>query len=176
MRTESHNVLCFGGRNQDPEATAPITAFHGSGDTAFAVCDLSQAYSEFAESARRGVALLEGPCVLVQDEIAPRAGAPDLRWGFVTEAEVGLDGGVALLERDGKKLEVAVLEPAGVRLESESTRAPEPQNQNEGTRRVAFSVPAADGNGPVRIVVLFRRPGAEARVPTITPLAAWSGG
>ncbi len=173
MRTESHNVVCFGGQNQDTKATAAITAFHCSQDGAFGICDLGGAYSEFAHSARRGVALLGGSAVLVQDEIQPREGAPDLQWGFVTEADARLEGATALLEKDGKTLEVVVLEPVGARLELVSTRAPEPQNQNEGTRRVAFRLPSA--RRPIRIAVVFQPGRAEAPAPSIAPLSAWSG-
>jgi len=174
LRTESHNVFTFGRGNQDPQATADIVAFHSAGDRSFAVCDLSNAYGEFAESARRGVAMLDRSCVLVQDEIDVSEGAPELEWGFVTEAEAEFDGNRAVLSRDGEKLEVRVLEPEGVRWRVLSTMPPGPQKKNAGTWRLTFSLPEGKVDGGVRVAVAFAPAGTDLSGVSVTPLDEWS--
>ena len=78
LRTESHNTIQVDGRNQELQATAPIVAFNDDGYRAFAVTDLSAAYRPAVTRARRGVALVDGRDVLIQDEI-DGAGSSDGR-------------------------------------------------------------------------------------------------
>ncbi len=173
LRTESHNVFTFGRENQDPQATAQFTAFHSGEGRSFAVCDLSDAYAGFAERARRGVAMLERRCVLVQDELDLRPGAPELEWGFVTAAEAEFDDDRVLLSQEGATLQVRVLAPAGVRWQVLSTTPGKPQDDNAGTWRLAFRLPEGNGDGAVRIAVVFAPADADLTGIAVGPLDAW---
>ena len=70
LNAHSHNVITFEGGDQDADATARMTAFQSKPESAHAVVDLSEAYTE-AERVVRGVAMLDWrKAVLVQDEIS----------------------------------------------------------------------------------------------------------
>jgi hypothetical protein len=90
IRTEGHNTITEAGENQHSHAKAPIVGFLSTPDRAFAVGDLTEAYTPRARRVRRGVALLHRNEVLIEDEI--EADDPmDLIWSFHTRAHVELD-------------------------------------------------------------------------------------
>ena len=58
LKTSGQNTLMLDGANQDPQATAPLTAFRTSTDGGFAIADLTAAYAASgATRVQRGVSL-----------------------------------------------------------------------------------------------------------------------
>jgi hypothetical protein len=173
LKTESHNTVTLGGKNQDPKAEAPLTAFLSTPERAHAVADLTAAYSPGAASAFRGVALLNRRRVLVQDEfelVKPER----VVWALFTRAEVTADGRRAELESGGKTVCAEILEPAGAVFSCDQTKVAPPEAPNDGVTRLGIILdrPA----GPVRVAVLLT-PGAGSggAPPALTPLAEWGG-
>lgn len=127
LRTESHNTLLVNGTSQDPSGEAPLVAFSDDSYRPFAVFDLSKAYGPAVKSARRGVALVDGKDVLIQDEVdAPDA---DVVWQMLTRARVEPVPGGAVLHQAGRSLALRVVEPAGARLLVAPASVPPPQAQ-----------------------------------------------
>ena len=62
-------------------------------------------------------------------------------WGMVTEAAVSLQGRRARLAKEGRTLAAEILAPEDARFDTVSTRPPEPQNPNEGTRKLVVRLP-----------------------------------
>ncbi|MBI3698661.1 MAG: heparinase II/III family protein [Acidobacteria bacterium] len=114
LRTESHNTLTLDGENQDPRAAAPIVKFGDRPEFGFAVTDLAAAYG--ATRLERGVALVDGKQLLIQDEISLKAPA-QVRWTMMTAAEVEIDGRQAHLRRGTARMEATILSPDGARFE-----------------------------------------------------------
>ncbi len=182
LRAEGHNTLVLNPDaepDQDPGAAAPIVKFESRPGRAGAVADLSAAYAKHAQSVRRGIALLDGRQVLVQDEL--RAGTPAEVWWFLhTPAEItlGEDGRLATLTREGKRLHAEVLEPATARFTVmdahplPSSPRPEKQNPNVGLRKLALHLPNAT---ELRLVVRLvpEGPSPLPPPPEIRPLAEW---
>jgi len=170
LRTESHNTLLVGGRNQSPEAEAPVTSFRAGADDARAVVDLSAAYP-MCTRVRRGMAMLHRRLFLVQDEV--RADKPvEVLWGMVTRAEPRMDGDRVVLERDGKRLYGRVLSPQGARFDTVSANPPKPQRQQPDAMKLVVRLP--EKVRQVRLAVAFS-PDAKAlgRVE-VQPLKAWA--
>lgn len=168
--TEGHNVFALDGANQKPDATARIVRFATDDTGARAVCDLSDAYAERAARALRGVRVLSDGGVLVQDEVTARPTPCELCWSVLTEAEVELDHGRAVLRRDGRELAVRVLEPQGVRFEALPAAQEPPENANEGVCRLAIRLKIPQQNPSCRLVVLL---GGEGAAPAVRPLSEW---
>jgi hypothetical protein len=177
-----HNTLVVAGKNQDPEAAAPLVAFVSSPARAHAVVDLSMAYRGYAKRVRRGVALLDRRDVLVQDEVDPRSdrkrkrgGGPRWSWQMHTPAEVRIadDGATARLTRGGKALEARLLSPAGARFEVETPAVRPPQRPLD-VRKLIVRVP--DARRPFRIAVLLTPATGDAREPVLVPLGEWRPG
>jgi heparinase II/III-like protein len=109
-QTAGHNTLTIDGRNQIPNARAPITGSCTDRECKWAVMDLSAAYGKPRGSIRRGAALI-GRQVLIQDEIGPDvAGA--IVWSVHTTAEpVSVSGNDARFRIGYDRFVVRILEP-----------------------------------------------------------------
>lgn len=141
----AHNVLTVDGARQRFDGHAKIVE-SGTGGS---VVDLRETYAGQLASARRKVALGADRGVVITDDFAALAekGAT-VRWAMVTRAEVRLDGaGRATLLRDGKRLALRVVEPAGVTLQIYATDPPPAATDapNPGTRMVGFTVATPAG-------------------------------
>ena len=174
LRTEGHNTLTFGTENQTIAAKAPIIAFESSPERSLAVADLTAAYKGKATHALRGIALLDGKRVLVQDEIEPTATGPVV-WNFHTPAkiEIAADGTSAILSQGTAKLKATIIEPAGAKFVTVSANPPPPQGQQPDVTNLTVSVAVETGSAPVRIAVLFAAPD-DATPVKLEPLAKWS--
>ena len=173
LGSASHSVVTLDGENQSPEAVTKITAFSADGKNGFAVADLTSAYTPKAKSARRGVRMVAGAAVLVQDELY-LAKPCQAAWGITTDAKVVADGPAATLTLDGRTLTARILQPQGAKFAVESAEQKPPQNPNTGVSRLVLRTPAQPG--PLRFAVLLtpQAPGAPAAAPPkITPLADW---
>lgn len=173
LNNYGHNTLTIDNQLHRVKGTAPIVA-SGSGDSPFAIADLSAAFAGQATKVRRGLALPGRKQVVVQDEIEGVAKGKAIRWTLLTRAEVALseDGRTAVLTQDDKALTASVLTPEGATFRvTDAIPEAEYENQNAGYRRLLVDFPSP--GTPVRLGVRFTpgpQPGAGAEIP---PLAAW---
>ena len=175
----SHNTVTPGDVLQNRYVVAPIAKFSSTPERAFAIADLTPAYSNQVIRLHRGIALLDRACVLVQDEYQPAQPNLPLHWTMVTRAkmDVSHDGHSATLTSGSKTLRVDLLEPAAATFRIGSTRPPtSAENQNEGTAMLAIDLtPKADA-GVTRLAVLLapvsdKWPRLDP--PALKPLADW---
>ena len=183
LSTRSHSVPILEDRNQDVMAVAKITAFKSdpAGGGGMAVIDLGTAYKPQATAAKRGVRVIQGRSVLVQDELDLDAPC-QATWAMTTEAKIDLappgasaPGPVAMLTLEGRNLEARVLSPAGAAFSIESAEQKPPEAENKGIRRLIVRVVTAD-KGPLRFAVLLSPvwPGGEENPPPkIVALDDW---
>ena len=169
----SHSVPLLDDRNQDVHATAKIGRFKADGRNGFAVVDLSSAYKPLARSARRGVKMVRGRAVLVQDEL-DLAQPCRAAWAMTTDAKIVPDGARALLSLEGKALTARILAPQGGRFTVESAERKRPEATNRGVRRLMIRLKA--DKGPLRFAVLLAPAwpdGKQVQSATIAPLKEW---
>ncbi len=181
LRAEGHNTLVINpssGPDQDPRASARIRSFISEKERSAVVADLSPVYAPHVRRAERGIALMRRHHVLLQDEIeAPK---PAEVWWFAhtgAEIEVAPGGRSALLQQEGKRLEVRLVEPQDARFEVRpaeplpSSPNPRGQRPNRGIRKLAIHL---SGVTNARLAVLFVPGGASGQAPpAIKPLASW---
>ncbi len=170
LRTESHNTLVVNGGAQDPAASAPIVQFSNDSYKAFAVTDLTAAYAPALTSVRRGVALIDGRDVLIQDEIEGK-GSPEVVWQMLTRAAVAAGAGRAVLRQNGRALVMRIVEPAATPIGAFPAKAPAPQAEQPGVTIVRALVPMRDER--TRVVVWLTA--GDRPPPPVTPLAEWGG-
>ncbi len=184
LRAEGHNTLVInpgGTPDQEPSARARIVRFEAGTRRGCAIADLTPAYAKTARQVQRGVALLDGNRMLVQDEV--QADAPIELWWFMHTAaspSIGEDGRTATLEQDGKQLRAEILSPAGAKLQVKeaqplpSSPHPERQAKNEHVRKLAIHL---SGITDTRLAVSLapQQPGGRGDVPAtkLSPLAKW---
>jgi hypothetical protein len=183
LRAEGQNALVLNpgaGPDQDPSAAARLERFESKPARAFAIANLSAAYTKHAGSVRRGIALLDRQRLLVQDEV--RSDTPVDTWWFMhTAASIAIDenGRSATLKLGDAVLKAELLSPAGAAFESRPATPlpgspnPEKQNKNAGIRKLTVHVPEARD---LQLVVLLtpQRTNQKPRpVPSVQNLAQW---
>ena len=170
LSTAGHNTLTLDGANQQRDARAPVVGWHAGGERSHAVVDLSAAYAGAARSARRGVALVGGRTVVVQDELDLARALP-VRWAMHTRANVEVAGARAVLTQHGRSLTATLVEPAGARFAVAAAQPPAPETPADGVRRLEVRLPARAGK--LRLVIQLE-PGAAPGAPQpVAPLASW---
>jgi hypothetical protein len=171
MRTEGHNTLTVDGQNEDLDAHAPLLATSDEARNLFAIADLDHAYKGKLQHWERGISIIDGRSVLVQDEIIP-ARPVDVIWNFHTGASIHIaaDGRSAKLTQEGAALEARILSPADARFQTASTRVSPPQASNKGISNLVIRLPQV--MSAQKIIVLFTR-AADKFTPDILPLSAW---
>jgi len=143
-QTTGHNTLVIDGRNQVPDACAPLVGHCVEGSSKWAIFDLSAAYGRPAGSIRRGAALI-GRQVVIQDEIGPDVSGTIL-WVVHTCAEpISVTGSVARFSSGDDRFVVRILEPAAAGFEIEFP--PEPKAFPIADVRQLHGQPRLDGGG-----------------------------
>lgn len=166
LSTPAHNTLLVNEASQDPAASAPIVAFSGDSYRSFAVIDLTAAYPGMRR-VRRGVALIDGRDVLIQDEVEGD-GSADVAWQMLTRAVVAPNYGRTVLTQNGRTLVMRVIEPVDAIMRTGPASAPMPQAQQPDVT-VIRAVPRRAAT--TRIVVWLST--GDRPAPPVTPLDSW---
>ncbi len=116
IRAEGHNTLVINPGNkpdQNPLAESKIVKFEASDNNAFAIADLTPAYAENAFSVYRGIALVKGKSVIIQDEIKTITPS-DLYWFMHTPAQISIqpNSRSAILTIGKEQIEADIVYPA----------------------------------------------------------------
>ncbi len=135
-----HNTLTFDDQLHLVKGYAKIDRFSEDPGFMFAISDISSVFEGQIKNAERGVAIVDGKYVVVQDEIKALEKATSMIWNMLTPADVILTGGnTATLEKDGERLFLKVDGPGKINIRTWST---DPKTDydapNPGTTRVGF--------------------------------------
>ena len=154
--TESHNTLWIDRENQDPKAAAPIVEHVFEPKRAWVRIDLRQAYPGKLSKWERTVTLEDRSRALIEDVF--EASRPvEAVWGMVTRAEVTLEGRRARLTLRGRRLEAEIRSPEDAIFEVASTQPPQPQNQNQGTRKLVVRLPNKTASARILVALVPAR-------------------
>jgi hypothetical protein len=167
-RTDGHNTLVVNQQNQALDAEARILASGDDGYRAFAIADLSAAYAPAVAAARRGIALIDGHDVLVQDEV-DGAQSADVVWQMLTRAAVSVAGRRAWLFQNGRRLGLQVVEPADATITAVAAEAPPPQSPQPDVTILRVQAPSRRER--LRFVVWMSS--GDRPAPAVTGLAEW---
>ncbi|MCD6304423.1 MAG: heparinase II/III family protein [Planctomycetes bacterium] len=173
LGSRSHSVPLLDDRNQDPYAKARIVKFRGPGDDGLAVVDFTSAYKPLASKALRGLRMIRGRAVLVQDELTITA-ACRAAWAMTTDARIATAGREATLTLDGRSLTARILAPDGASFSVESAEQKPPQATNKSVRRLMIRTPADKGLLRFAVLLSPRWPdGKVVRSTDVVPLDEW---
>ena len=136
LSNRSHNTLVINGDLQRIAAKAPIVRSSLSGTGGFAIADLTAAAEPHLSSWRRGLKILDGKALLIQDEIGWASETRQVRWQMLTDAEIEISGAEAKLIRNGKTLTARILSPAGACFSQESAEQAPPERTCRGFRQL----------------------------------------
>ena len=187
IREEGHNTLVFDpdkNFSQNPNAFSQIVDFQSSSREAFAIADLTQAYSQYASSVRRGYRFFDHRRrFLVQDEMNTD-GEHDL-WWFAHGSEgsvIDVDdtGRIALLKRNGKTCRAYLLYPKDASFTVMDAKplptSPNPaiQTSNSKMKKLAIHTKVF---GKTTLAVMFEPTydfeTMPAQLPEVLPISEW---
>jgi hypothetical protein len=169
--TQSHNTLVIDGHNQSPSARAAIVRFATGERWTGGVVDLSAAWPR-VERAWRGVALIDGSLVLVQDEIAADKPVAPV-WQMLTDARIEIDGRTATLAKGDRRIAAKLIAPDDAEWTTESVRLERPERLVSNVRKLIAAAPR-----PVtttRFAIVFAPAADSIAIPEIVPLDKWPG-
>ncbi|MEX1238437.1 MAG: heparinase II/III family protein [Cyclobacteriaceae bacterium] len=168
-----HNTLAVNNQLQRVKGYAGIERYSDKPGFTYALSDLSTIYENQLAAIKRGVAIVDGKYVTVQDELTAGDSSTTVRWTMLTPAEVSLSGNTAILRKNGKELQLRVASPAGVKLRTWSTEpATDYDAPNPGTTLVGFEVQLRANEKAVFNVMLIPQ-GAEDKTKTTQRLEQW---
>ncbi len=199
-RAEGANTLVFNpdeGPDQEPDAAAPMTKVNLAGDRPFAIVDLSQTYARNASAVHRGLALIDGKQLLIQDEIQTRQPA-EVWWLMHTLAQadatsISPDGRSVILTKIHPGETVPILVKAEILSPADATfqirpatplpkTVPAPadaENPELNAQRIAARqpfqnlAPADSPNPGVNVLAIdLKNVGAATVAVTLTPVAS----
>ena len=173
-----HNTLLIDDQLQFAKGKAPIVAFSDDPNAPYSIVDLAPVYADQVETAKRGIALLDGRDVLIQDELSGLKPGSKVRWGMITPGTVATnDGPLVVLAQGDQRLTMSILSPEDAGWVEIDTATPrhEWDSANRGTRMLAFeTIAPASGELTLRV---FIQPGDQPQrpAPAARKLGEWSG-
>lgn len=185
MRAEGHNTLVINPSkepDQNPRAVARMERFVPREGFAFAIGDLTPAYSEHASKVHRGVMLVRSNkrgFVIVQDEVKLK-GDGEVYWFMHTSAQIQVDGNSAILVQGDAMLWCHILAPSDVQFTAMDAKplptSPDPkgQNPNSGIRKLAIRIGnVSDLRLCVILVPLRKGEQPPQTMPPVKALSEW---
>ncbi len=184
-RTEGQNTLVinprYEGSGQANDAWGEISTFKSGENDAFAIVDMTEAYSEDALSAKRGVRLFNRRSrVVVQDEIITKE--PSDVWWFMhvdAPAVISSDGRSAVLTKGGDRLLLNILSEQGGQFEyigaSPMETSPNPAWQKSfyGKKLAIFFEGISELNLAVEMIPVKSNSPTPSPTTGYTPLDDW---
>ncbi len=183
LRAEGQNTLVINpdqGPDQDPKAATRVTKFEIKDCCTTAIADLTTAYAKHAKSVQRGITLLDGAQVLVQDEISAKTPS-HIYWFLHTPAQIALseNAQTATLSIGDKKMLARLLGPTDAKFSILDAvplpTSPNPPNQKENKGIKTLTVELQNATD-VRLRVLLTPLRAGETLPAVPDekaLAQW---
>jgi hypothetical protein len=176
LMNHGHNTLVIDDQRQYAARGGEIIQFSADADFPHSIVDLAPVYREQVETAKRGVALIEGRNVLIQDELTGLRPGGVVRWGMVTPGSPGIVGKRSLkLTQGAARMTMSILAPENVTWKIVDIETPRNRwdSPNRGVRMIAFEV-TAPVSGEVAIAVVAQ-PGDAPRktVAAVNALEKW---
>lgn len=175
LQSISHNVPLLNGQNQREDATSKFVKHAEGIAEPYAILDFTEAYKDFANSAQRGMKMVDSrKSILIQDEFT-LAKPAEVVWGVTTDATIQIiNPKQAELTLGGQKMTAKILSTSNAVFAVESASQLAPQKLNAGVSRLLAKVPSTTGNVTVSVLLAPQWPGSSSNYSgEITPLAKW---
>jgi len=171
----AHNTLTVNDQLQAVKGNAIIKSYSSQPEMMNAVSDITTVYDAQLKKAVRGIAIVDNKYVEVRDEIETPGSETTIRWNLVTSATVTISGAnTAELTKNGKKLVLKVVEPAGVTMKTWSTVSPNSYDAaNPGTTMTGFEVTLPANSSAALTVLLLPEGAVENGSVSAKKLSQW---
>lgn len=169
-----HNTLTIDNQLQQVKGYAKIDRFSDSPKFMYAVSDISSVYENQLESAKRGVAIVNGKFVVVSDELIALNKPIIVRWTMLTTATPTFGDKSITLTKDGKTLNLMVNTEVKVTMKTWSTTPTTTYDApNPGTTLVGFEMQLEPREKQAVQVLLVPGSVKDEKVKFRQPLDKW---
>lgn len=170
----SHNVPVLGRTNQNIYAASHFLKTAVGVAEPFGIIDFTEAYKDFASSAKRGVRVIDGKrSVIIQDEFS-LSRTCDVMSGITTDASISLlTSQKARLSLNGKTLTARILYPLNAVFTIGSAEQLAPQKTNTGVKRLEVVLTAQTGQVSLVVMLSPDWSGESTYLPHLLPLSEW---
>ncbi len=177
LNNKSHNTLVVNDALQRVSGFAPIIKSSVEADRSATIIDMTTVYADQLAHAQRGRALLADASILIQDEISAPADKPaSIRWSMLTKAQVRMQGPrQAILEQNGKQVQVYLHSPATAVLETydSATPAAAHDSENPGSTQIGFNI-GLDAAAQAQLIIQILPVDSPVADTELRPLSEWS--
>jgi len=169
----AHNVISVDNKLLDVKGRAEIESWSDNPAFMFGTLNTTSFYHGHLKSAKRGLAIVEGKYVQVQDELQAGDKSVNVQWRMATPAKVSIKGNKIVLTQQGKKMRLEVISKIPVTLKTWSTQ---PSNdydeENPNTIIVGYEMQIPANSTETVIVRLI--PSKEKKQKLVlTPIDNW---
>jgi hypothetical protein len=172
-----HNTLVINGQPQQVSGHGRIVQFSDNPEFPHSIVDMSSVYRGQVESARRGISLINGKTVLIQDQLSGLKPGSTVRWGMITPGSVeAVRDSVIDLAQASARIKLVILSPQPASWTIVNTKSPpnEWDSPNPGTRMIAFEALAPEsGDLTLAVVAIPGDPESPSLRFEIRPLDQW---
>lgn len=133
-QTQSHNVPMIDDAEQNIYGKSHFSKSVMNKPVSIAEIDLTDVYSPYCDNMTRTLTMNKtDKTVIINDSYKLNKKVKEISWRGVTDAKVTLKNRrTAILEKNGKHVEVTIQSPSGAYFEIESAEQRKPQKKNEG--------------------------------------------
>lgn len=175
LNNRSHSTLTIDNQPHRVAGYGRFTHFSAGDANPHAIADLTPVFAGQASAVHRGLRLLPGRRVLVQDELNGLRPGTKVRWQMTTRAGVTCHDAFATLRQEGRTLQAQLLAPGDATFTVESAEPPaDGFNAPNPGASLLVATATAPADGTLRITVVLTPGAAAAPAPALVPLAAWS--
>ena len=175
LNNRSHSTLTIDGQPHRVAGHARFTHFSSADANPHVIADLTPVFAGQASTVHRGVRLLPGRRILVQDELSGLRPGARVRWQLTTRAGVTCHDTSATLRQEGRTLQAQLFASSDATFTVEPAEPPADgfNAPNPGASLLVATATAPAG-GTLRITVVLTPGTAVAPEPALVPLAVWS--
>ncbi len=175
LNNHSHSTLTVDGQPHRVAGYGRFTHFSSADANPHAIADLTPVFVGQASAVHRGIRLLPGRRILVQDELSGLRPGAKVRWQLTTRAEVNCHDAAATLRQEGRSLQAQLLAPGDATFTVEPAEPPADDfNAPNPGASLLVATATAPADGTLRITIVLTPGEAAAPAPDTVPLAAWS--
>lgn len=113
---KAHNTLTLDDKITSSDGEGKLIKADKKSSQPFGIFDISAPYKDQAISVLRGFKLLSDDVILIRDEITPKQKSKNISWKFYTNAEVKIDGNLAILSQKGKEFYIQCISKTAFKM------------------------------------------------------------
>lgn len=149
----SHNVPLIDEKNQNVYGTTHFSGVNINQPVSSVKIDLSDAYKNQSKTMFRELTMDKNAKTVAITDSYDLLRKSTISWRGITDAKIQLNGDKAILERNGKKIQVRILSPRNAKFVVESAEQKPPLKENKGFKVLKVESVESAGNKFIKVEI-----------------------